>query len=36
MTAEGGRPEHFEVLAGWTFQQVRQWQAAASRLAAHG
>ena len=27
--AEGAEPEHFEVLAGWTFQQVRQWLAAA-------
>jgi hypothetical protein len=27
--AEGTGPEHFEVLAGWTFDQVRQWQAAA-------
>jgi len=27
--AEGAQPEHFEVLAGWTFQQVRQWLAAA-------
>ena len=26
--AEGAQPEHFEVLAGWTFQQVRQWLAA--------
>jgi len=27
--AEGTQPEHFEVLAGWTFQQVRRWLAAA-------
>ena len=27
--AEGAEPEHFEVLDGWTLQQVRQWQAAA-------
>ena len=27
--AEGAKPEHFEVLAGWTLQQVRQWLAAA-------
>ena len=27
---EGAEPEHFEVLGGWTLQQVRQWQAAAS------
>ena len=27
---EGAEPEHFEVLDGWTLQQVRQWQAAAS------
>ena len=27
--ADGAGPEHFEVLDGWTFQQVRQWQAAA-------
>jgi hypothetical protein len=26
-TAEGAQPEHFEVLAGWTFQQVRRWLA---------
>jgi len=26
---EGTGPEHFEVLEGWTFQQVQQWQAAA-------
>jgi hypothetical protein len=26
-TAEGAQPEHFEVLAGWTFDQVRQWLA---------
>jgi hypothetical protein len=26
--AEGAEPEHFEVLGGWTLQQVRQWQAA--------
>jgi hypothetical protein len=26
--AGGAQPEHFEVLAGWTFQQVRQWLAA--------
>jgi hypothetical protein len=26
--AEGAEPEHFEVLDGWTLQQVRQWQAA--------
>lgn len=25
--AEGAEPEHFEVLGGWTLQQVRQWQA---------
>jgi hypothetical protein len=25
---EGTGPEHFEVLEGWTFQQVQQWQAA--------
>jgi hypothetical protein len=25
--SEGADPEHFEVLAGWTRQQVRQWQA---------
>jgi hypothetical protein len=34
--AEGGQPEHFEVLAGWTFEQVQQWQTAAPDLAAHG
>jgi hypothetical protein len=28
-TAGGVQPEHFEVLAGWTFQRVRQWLAAA-------
>jgi hypothetical protein len=28
-TADGAGPEHFEVLDGWTFQQVRQWQAIA-------
>jgi hypothetical protein len=28
VAAEGAQPEHFEVLAGWTFQQVRQWLAA--------
>ena len=27
---EGTEPEHFEVLDGWTFQQVQQWQAAAA------
>lgn len=27
--AEGAQPEHFEVLAGWTFEQVRQWLAPA-------
>jgi hypothetical protein len=27
--SEGADPEHFEVLAGWTLQQVRRWQAAA-------
>jgi hypothetical protein len=27
--AEGAEPEHFEVLTGWTFQQVRQWLAVA-------
>jgi len=27
--SEGADPEHFEVLAGWTLQQVRQWQATA-------
>jgi hypothetical protein len=27
--AEGAGPEHFEVLEGWTFEQVRRWQAAA-------
>ena len=27
--AEGAGPEHFEVLDGWTFEQVRRWQAAA-------
>jgi hypothetical protein len=27
--SEGGNPEHFEVLAGWSLQQVRQWQTAA-------
>jgi hypothetical protein len=26
---EGAEPEHFEVLAGWTLEHVRQWQAAA-------
>ena len=26
---EGAEPEHFEVLDGWTLQQVRRWQAAA-------
>jgi hypothetical protein len=26
-TADGGEPEHFEVLDGWTLQQVRLWQA---------
>jgi hypothetical protein len=26
--AEEADPEHFEVLSGWTLQQVRQWQAA--------
>ncbi len=25
---EGAEPEHFEVLDGWTLEQVRQWQAA--------
>jgi hypothetical protein len=25
--AEDAEPEHFEVLDGWTLQQVRQWQA---------
>lgn len=28
IAAEGAQPEHFEVLAGWTFQRVRQWLAA--------
>ena len=28
--ADGTGPEHFEVLAGWTFDQVQQWQAAAA------
>jgi hypothetical protein len=32
---EGAEPEHFEVLARWTFQQVQQWRAVASDLAAH-
>ncbi len=27
---EGIEPEHFEVLDGWTFQQVQQWQASAA------
>jgi hypothetical protein len=27
--ADGAGPEHFEVLEGWTFEQVRLWQAAA-------
>lgn len=27
-SAEEAQPEHFEVLAGWTFDQVRQWLAA--------
>ena len=27
--AEGAESEHFEVLDGWTLEQVRQWQAAA-------
>jgi len=26
---EGAGPEHFEVLEGWTFEQVRLWQAGA-------
>lgn len=30
--AEGAKPEHFEVLAGWTIKQVRQWQTAAVSL----
>ncbi len=29
--AEGAEPEHFEVLGGWTLEQVRRWQAAAVR-----
>lgn len=27
--SEGADPEHFEVLAGWSLQQVRRWQAMA-------
>jgi DNA-binding transcriptional regulator YhcF (GntR family) len=32
----GLKPEHFEVLDGWTLQQVRQWQAFAAGVPAHG
>jgi hypothetical protein len=28
--ADDAGPEHFEVLDGWTLEQVRQWQAAAN------
>jgi hypothetical protein len=26
---DGAEPEHFEVLDGWSLEQVRQWQASA-------
>ena len=28
--ADGAGTEHFEVLDGWTFEQVRRWQTAAA------